>query len=348
MSKKGNLLFMLFFFIFFIISGYCNSGLLMSVFGTATDEQKQTPMKSLGVILLRIENDEVIEVREAKTNDRGFFKISKLKAGTYEFILDIPGKGIVTIPHPTETEITEVKNNQFKIEDGQNINLNFSIGLGEIPEIIIETKKVINQINVIFHYVEISNETASIQMLKKEASKVNTSAEPVCEVILNNVNYIENDSRNLGTTIRNGVRRNVSGKFYPIYQCSNAQINCLDGKCKLEKIKVMIGGRILIHSAKWHQDLGNYLPSEGVCLRDCTLQHERIHESDAKDYFTNNFCNQMNNLNSISCCFAVGECGPSLIAQYRSFERRFNIYMNTTSEDHAYGISDPCCHTCLN
>jgi 5-hydroxyisourate hydrolase-like protein (transthyretin family) len=140
-----------------------DSGLLMTVYGTVINEQDQKPINSLTVTLLRIENDEVIEEKDAKTDSRGFFKISKLKAGTYEFILDIPGKGIVTIPHPTETEMTEVRNNQFKIEDGQNINMNFSIGIGEIPEIIIETIKSKNQINVIFHYIEFSDEVVSIQ-----------------------------------------------------------------------------------------------------------------------------------------------------------------------------------------
>lgn len=158
--KGQKILFFLLFCVFRMLI-FSDSGLLMSVFGTVVNEQNQKPIDSLTVILMRIENDEVIEAKEAKTDNKGFYEINKLKPGTYEFLLDIPGIGIDFHLNPTETDIATPPSNQFKIEDGQNLNLNFIIGIGELPEIFIETIKSKNQINIIYHYIEFSAGIAS-------------------------------------------------------------------------------------------------------------------------------------------------------------------------------------------
>ncbi len=202
MKEQKVLFSILFFLCVSTMQMFSDSGLLMSVYGNVVKEQDQKPIGSLTVILMRIENDEVIEIKEAKTDFKGFFEIKQLKPGKYEFLLDIPGVGLDFVVHPTETDITTTTNNQFEIEDGQNLNMNFTIGIGEIPEIIIEKIKNKNQINVIYKYIEFSDETASISGIKNRKSNIpKASVESDCEISLEEVNYTEK----LGTPIRRRV-----------------------------------------------------------------------------------------------------------------------------------------------
>ncbi|MCX6580275.1 MAG: carboxypeptidase-like regulatory domain-containing protein [Candidatus Aminicenantes bacterium] len=331
------------FFIFLLLSIRCfgQSGLLMSVYGRVLDVNTNLPVKEFVVTLFRLENGEIVDTQIGKTDDRGIYKIRYLRAGDYEYLIEVPNIGMIYIGRENDDGSCY----EFTLKEGRNLNLNFFIGASKIFDIKKEIKYD-NIINVTFLYGEETPEIESRYMLASSSgcqlSIANKAPEPV-EVA---------DDVNLGTA-RNGGP--AAGRYEYKLIRKKHEYSCENDKCKLDRITLSINETIKIHSEKWFKDTygQNYKDGFAGCIKDCLLLHENIHKEDARKYAEDNFCKAMEKLNNVKakcdCPLYDPEsvkCANKSSSLYEQFKDDMKDYMETTSEDNAYAISNPCCQQC--
>jgi len=313
----------------------------MSVYGRVLDVNTNLPVKEFVVTLFRLENGNIVDTQIGKTNDRGIYKIRYLRAGAYEYLIEVPNIGMIYIGRENDDGSCY----EFTLKEGRNLNLNFFIGASKIFDINKEIKYD-NIINVTFLYGEERPEIENRYMLASSSgcqiSIVNKTIVPV--VVADNVT--------LPTSMRGGL---TGGRYeYKIWR-KNSKYSCANDKCKLDNIELFIDDTIKIHSEKWFKNNygKNYKDGFGSCYKDCVLQHENIHKDDARKYAADNFCMAMEKLNNVKAKCNCPPYDPDSIKCYvelnnlfEQFREDMKAYMKTTSESNAYAISDPCCMVC--
>jgi len=128
--KSYFLLFNLYFLVFFCYYNvFPQNGILMSVSGQIKDANTYTPQAGVEVLLFKYKNDVLVEHFNSISDKNGIYKIGYLEAGRYEFILDIPGIGMVFLPIYIydQGEFSQEELNFLNIIEGKNVNLNFFI-----------------------------------------------------------------------------------------------------------------------------------------------------------------------------------------------------------------------------
>jgi hypothetical protein len=343
--KRNRIIFFIF-LLFMAIKCYGQSGLSMSVYGKAIDWNSNIPIKDFEVTLFMIEDGVTKDIRSAKTNEEGFYKIRYLVKGNYEFLIELPGIGII---YALDFE-SGLNDNfyGFEIREGQNLNLNFTIGSAEFGEI----KKEVIAPDIIDITILYPDEWLNETVPEERTAMQITST---CRVIIGTVS-----ETTVGDNVKIGTARNgqpAGGRFHPLLRWSNVRIDCENDKCVLKSINVTISGTIELHSEDWFfKKYGtDCKESVGSCLKDCIRKHEQRHWDDAVGYYKDSFCDTVNSLNNVSAkcsCYLSDpqyydfKCKEELRDILQKYRDKFNNYMKTTSEDNAYGVSDPCCSTC--
>jgi 5-hydroxyisourate hydrolase-like protein (transthyretin family) len=347
---KRNRIIIFIFLLFIAIKCYGQSGLSMSVYGKAIDWNTNMPIKDFEVTLLRIEEGVTKDISSAKTNEEGFYKIRYLVKGNYEFLIELPGIGII---YALNFEGGIYDNFYgFEIREGQNLNLNFTVGSVEIGEIKKEyiATDIIN-ITILYPedllYEPVQEEGTLMQ--RTTSCRVITGKSPVPVTVGDNVN--------LGKARGD---KPAGGRFTPFFKYSNIKLDCENNKCILESINVNISGTIELHSEEWFQKpYGTNCKTIGSCLKECLREHENKHWDDTIEYFKGSFCNSVKELNNhLAKCecyindpkYYANKCYDDLYDIIMKYRTGYYTYMapTGTGEDRAYAISDPCCDDCRN
>lgn len=335
-------------YLFLSIKCFGQSGLLMSVSGKVLDVNTKLPIKNFEVILFRIENGDTVDVKFTKTDDRGIYKIRYLKAGNYEYAMQIPNVGIIYVIEENNDE----NYYEFTLKEGRNLNLNFFIGTSDIIDIKKEIK-CDSIINVTFLYEKESTEIETGQIARSSSG---------CQLIKENVEQeIVNDNKDLGKAA-NG--QPAGGKFIPSVKHLNTNFNCEKSKCKITEIKMAIGGKILLHSENWFKNTygkdyeDNKIDgiSFGECLKICMREHEERHRDDNYKYAEEKFCKAMEEINNVSakCICDEGDredykikCRAEIFNKIKQLKNNLDDYLDKQSENNANSISNPCCLKCF-
>lgn len=332
---KKSVAIILSYFFLSTLAVFGSGGVLMSVYGKAVYTETNTPIPDFSIIFFLKENGKIIETKSIKTDAEGYYRLRYLEKGNYEYMFEIPGKGI--------TQVIDFENNPssdpyaFEIQEGQNVNLNFFIGKGQYTHIEkeIETNKVVN---IRFYLAEPPIESAQM-----ESSMLRTTGSGNCNIIIKE--FIDSpaaDNENLGTA-RNG--NPAGGKFDPLY-CINWNVDCQKDKCVVTYLLIEIYGITKIHSANWFKtNFGtNYLPGYEICLRNSIIEHEKVHQEDFIQYVDDNFCKIADEIQNISVkCKCIGgggnKCSDMLKEKVNQFKTALDSYMKNDSEDNAYALS---------
>jgi hypothetical protein len=331
------------------IKGYGQSGLSMSVYGKVIDWNSNMPIQDTEITLIRIEDGVTKDVRSAKTNEEGFYKIRYLEKGYYEYLIELPGIGIISA---LDSEGGIYDNfNGFELREGQNLNLNFTIGSVEIGKI----KKEYIAPDIIDITILYPNDLLYEPVQEERTLMQSTSP---CRVLVGNANEVTvDDDVDLGTGNDN---KPAGGRITPFFKYRNIKIDCENKKCVLESIDVTISATIELHSEAWFQKpYGDNCKTIGSCLKECLRKHENKHWTDTIEYFNGSFCNAVKALNNrlAKCeCFLsdpkyyANKCNDDLNKIIKEYESGYDTYMSPTGtgEDNAYAISNPCCDNCRN
>ncbi len=334
------------------IKYYGQSGLSMSVYGKAIDWNSNMPIKDFEVTLFRIEDGVTKDISSAKTNEEGFYKIRYLVKGNYEFLIELPGIGIIQV---LDFEGGIYDNfNGFEVREGQNLNLNFTIGSAEFGDI---KKEYIapDIINITILYPE----DLLYEPVPEERTAMQSTS--TCRVIKGKAPEVPvGDDVDLGDEVdpKTGkVKRATGGRFTPFLRYSNLSIDCKDNKCVLERIDVTISATIELHSENWFYTRCGTGCKEtiGSCLKECMRKHENKHWDETNEYIKSSLCDYIKALNNrlAKCnCYLndkwhyLFKCPEDLKNIMNQYLNEYYDYMSETGETNAYMVSDPCWDAC--